>query len=270
MLSDKYLPSAVMALLGSLVSLLAPRISKMLGVKAESVVKIGVAIVAVVVILLVYADFTSLPKPQPWVTPVLLCVGVFLWMVVILRLQLRLGHISQDVRDAVSSLIGAPNVSAMHGQNVQTPFKYPTISALSNAIADAENGVKALVNWTKWRQEDDSIVPPQLTAHVSIIDDHTLEVSIAIAFSADTPITIANLTFGWLKQGLEWTGKEDGREIVRFGLFAGEREVDKPTTFTQRFELERSFGQKRLPCPHLVGLSYTTHHIVWKSWECGV
>ncbi len=221
-------------------------------------------------------------------TQVLASLAVILWGIVILQARSKLTRsiesvgtdakeakdiatkAAQDLKDTTSSLTGPPNSIIVNGQSIQAPLKYANLSALSNAIEGSEDGIKALVNWVRWRKEDDAISPPELTAHVSLIDDHTLEVSIAVAFTADALVTIANLNFGWLKQGVEWTGKEDGREIVRFGLFAGEREVDRTATFTQRFELERSFAQKKLPYPHLVGLSYTTHHIVWKFWECRV
>jgi hypothetical protein len=270
MLSDKFLPTAVGMALTALLTLLAPRIAKVIRVNTKTVAALGALLIASLFILLILIDFTKLPKPQPWVGPVILPFGVLLWAVVFWKWQWRVEAKEQELSGRIDAIVGAPNFTVMHGQNVQTPFQYPTIASISNALLDAKDGIRAIANWEKWRQEDNCLAPPDLSAQVNLIDDHTLEISITVTFSTDMPVAVSCLTFGWLKHGVEWTGKEDGREIVWFPLFGGEREVSRMGTFTERFELERSFAQRRLPYPHLVGLAFTAHHIAWRSWSCGV
>jgi len=259
MLSDKYLPFAVGLIFTAVISLLSPWVAKRLHVTAESVVKVGGLLVGIAIMLLILVDLSSLPKPQPWVTPVMLCLGVFLWAIVVWRLQLRISHADNNVGDAVSGLRGPPNYTVLNGQSVLTPFKYPTISALSNAIEGAEQGIKALANWDVWRLEDSDLALPNISIpDLTPIDEHTIKVVLDLHFSIDKPITIANLAFGW----------RASNRVVWLPMFGGEREVSGFQQFEQFFELAREFPKPTsFPSPWLIGYAITRHHIVWKCWS---
>ena len=102
MLSDKFLAPAVFLILTSSVALLAHWLERKMRVEAGKVVKWGGLIVGLVTVLLVLFDFSKLPKPQPWVGQVLLPIGIFLWAIVIWRLQIRVSRSAQELKDAVT------------------------------------------------------------------------------------------------------------------------------------------------------------------------
>jgi hypothetical protein len=145
MLSDKFLPTAVALAWTAVISLFAPWVSKMLHIKTKTVAAFGGLLGAATILLLVLVDLHELPKPQSWVGPVLLPIGVVLWAIVIYRLQARVSEMSPKIDIAVAKLVGPPNMVVLNGGSVEAPLKYSSISALNTAI-DSLEGSLAVVS----------------------------------------------------------------------------------------------------------------------------
>ena len=112
----------------------------MLSVRERIVTGVGGLLGAMVIALLVLVDFHTLPplpRPQPWVGQVLLPVGIFLWAIVIWRLQLRISKVAQDVA-------GPPQEMVVNGQSVQVPYKFPNLATLSDAVEGVQGSIAEL------------------------------------------------------------------------------------------------------------------------------
>lgn len=100
----------------------------------------------------------DLKRIQSMLNQILATMAVFLWGIIIIKMRSNSAKSLKVAVDASSSaelaakeskaallgLTGPPNFIEIHGQNVQAPFKYSSISGLNNAVVEAEVSVAAL------------------------------------------------------------------------------------------------------------------------------
>ena len=252
---------ASVAVIIALAAIVGPRIAKRLQRKDRDVESI-IVIWGVVIVIGVnqIGGLPDLRRVQPMLTQVLASLAVILWGIVIFRMRSKL--------ETVSGLIGAPNVRIVHGQNIKIPFKYPTISALSNAIEGSEEGIRALSKWETWRQEDLVLEPGGIEVRNLVLkkeNNNTLKISMTLSNVTKDPITIYSLGFGWEKTPK--SPPPDWCVVAFLVVHAGEYRIEAGSNadFAKCFELVRSM-EENLPGESLVGFCFTRHGLVHKNW----